>query len=98
MDRQTAVRILRQHSDAIRQRGATALFLYGSTSRGRAGADSDVDLFVDYDPEGDFSLVELVALKEYLADVLQHDADVTTRDSLHPDLRDKIVKEAERVF
>lgn len=98
MDRETAVRILRDHREAIRQRGATSLFLYGSTGRNQAGVDSDVDLFVDYDPDSDFSLIQLVGLKVYLSELLMQDADVTTRDSLHPDLRDRIVKEAERVF
>jgi predicted nucleotidyltransferase len=31
--------------------GATALYLFGSTARDEAGEASDLDLFIDYDPD-----------------------------------------------
>ena len=97
MRRDEVIAVLRQHADELRARGAASLFLFGSTGRDEASADSDVDLFIDYgDPR--FSLIELLVLKDYLEDVLHRPADITTRDSLHPRLRDRIVAEAERVF
>jgi predicted nucleotidyltransferase len=88
---------LRRHADEIRARGATSLFLFGSTGRDEALPASDVDLFIDHnDPR--FSLIELLVLKDYLEQVLHRPADVTTRDSLHPLLRERILAEAERVF
>jgi predicted nucleotidyltransferase len=98
MQKQEAIRLLREHADAIRALGATGLYLFGSTARGNARAGSDVDLFVDYDESGPFSLIELLPIKDYLEEILHHPADVTTRDSLHPMLRDRILAEAERVF
>ena len=51
---------LAEVADAIRARGATALYLYGSSARGEAGPSSDVDLFIDYDEQGRFNAFDLV--------------------------------------
>jgi uncharacterized protein len=98
MRRNDAVHWLRAHADAIRAIGATSLYLFGSTARDEAGETSDLDLFIDYDEDGDFSAIELVRLQNYISDALKVEADVTTRDGLHPLIRDAIVAEAERVF
>jgi len=82
----------------VKARGATSLYLFGSAARDAATADSDLDLFIDYDPKKKFSLVDLVGIKYFLEDVLEVKVDVTTRDSLHPMLRKDIEQSAVRVF
>jgi hypothetical protein len=81
----------------IRALGATALYLFGSAARDEAREDSDVDLFVDYDPER-FSFVELIRLQEHISQILGRPADLTTREGLHPLLRRQIEAEAVQVF
>jgi uncharacterized protein len=98
MGEDEAIRRLRAHAGAIRAIGATSLYLFGSTARDQAREASDLDLFIDYDEDGDFSAIELVRLKNYISDALEIEADVTTRDGLHPLIRDDIVARAERVF
>ena len=98
MRRNEAVRLLRAHAGDIRAIGATSLYLFGSTARDEAGEASDLDLFIDYDEDGDFSAIELVRLQNYISDALEIEADVTTRDGLHPLIRDEIVAKAERIF
>jgi uncharacterized protein len=98
MDKSTVMALLRRHADVIKGFGATSLYIFGSTVRGEAKDESDIDLFIDYDKQARFSLIELVALKHYLEEILHHPADVTTRDSLHPRLRQRILAEAEQVF
>jgi predicted nucleotidyltransferase len=98
MRRNEAVRLLRAHANAIRAIGATSLYLFGSTARDEAGAESDLDLFIDYDKDSTFSAIELLRIKHYVSDALDIDADVTTRDGLHPLIRDEVVASAERVF
>jgi predicted nucleotidyltransferase len=98
MRRNEAVRLLRAHADVIKAIGATSLYLFGSTARDDASEESDLDLFVDYDKDRDFSAIELVRLKNYLSDALEMEVDVTTRDGLHPLIRDEVVAKAEQVF
>ena len=98
MDRAEAIERLKDQANAIRGIGATSLYLFGSVLRGEERPDSDLDLFVDYDPAGRFSLIELVGIKQLLEDRLGVEVDVTTRDSLHPMLREEIEQAAIRIF
>ena len=98
MDRTDAITKLKQHADAVKGMGATALYLFGSTARNEAGASSDLDLFIDYDPATRFSLIDLIGIKQFLEETLAVEVDVTTRSSLHPMLRKDIERSAVRVF
>lgn len=98
MRKYAAIAALEQQADAIRALGATSLYLFGSTARDAATVDSDLDLFVEYDQDGCFSLVELVGIKQLLERHLGIPVDLTTRDSLDPLLRDEIEATAERIF
>jgi predicted nucleotidyltransferase len=97
MERARAIEILRSRAAEAQRLGATALHLFGSTARDQAAEGSDVDLFVDYDPDK-FSFVELIRLRENLSHALGRPADLTTRRALHPALKDNIERQAIRVF
>lgn len=97
MRREDAIGRLREHETELRRLGVERLYLFGSTARGEAGEDSDVDLFFDYE-KGKLGLFELMDVKEFAADVLGVKTDVTTRDSLHKGLRAQIEASAVRVF
>ena len=98
MNKSEAMTKLKGCADAVKARGATSLYLFGSAVRDEAKAGSDLDVFVDYDPKKKFSLVDLVGIKFFLEDTLGVEVDVTTRDSLHPMLRKDIEQSAVRVF
>jgi predicted nucleotidyltransferase len=99
MNRTQTIAKLKSYADPIiKALGATSLFLFGSTARNESRSHSDLDLFVDYDPTGKFNALDLVDIKLLLEDHLGMEVDVTTRDSLHPMLRDNIEKTAIRVF
>lgn len=98
MKKAEAIERLKQQADAIRALGATSLYLFGSVARDEAGPESDLDLFIDYDQDRKFSLIDLVGIKLFLEDELSADVDVTTRDSLHPRLKHKIEISAIRIF
>ena len=89
---------LRGNADAIRAMGATSLYLFGSIALDKGGADSDLDLFIDYDPARRFSLLDLVGIKQLLEERMSADIDITTRDSLHPMLKDDIERPGSRIF
>ena len=98
MNRADAIDRLKHNADAVRAMGATALYLYGSTGRDEAAGGSDLDLFVDYDPEGRFNAFDLIGIKLLLEHRLRVPVDLTTRDGLHPRLRAGIEKSATRIF
>jgi predicted nucleotidyltransferase len=97
MTRADIIAELRNRAPDIRALGATSLYLFGSAARGQADETSDVDLFVDYDPER-FGFVELIRLREQLSHALGRPADLTTREGLHPLLRPTIEAEAIKVL
>jgi len=98
MNRAEAISTLSQHADVIRDMGATALYLYGSTAREEAHAASDLDLFIDYDPASRFNAFDLIGIKQLLEEQLHTTVDLTTRDGLHPRLRPRIEQSAVRIF
>ena len=77
--------------DVLRRRGVVRASVFGSVARGEATASSDVDFLVEFEPGR--SLVDLAGLRLDLAELLDRDVDVATRGSLHPALRERILKE-----
>lgn len=98
MRKETAIARLKENEDAIRALGATSLYLFGSTARDEARDESDVDVFIEYDPSAHFSLLDLVGIKQELEEKLGVGVDVATRDALHPRLRKRIEGSAVKVF
>lgn len=98
MESAHAIARLLSLADDVRALGATSLYLFGSTLRGEATGDSDVDVFVDYDAASRFNAFDLVGIKLLLEDALGAPVDVMTRDGLHPRLRGTIERSALRVF
>jgi predicted nucleotidyltransferase len=97
MQRDDAIAILKEHETELRQLGVEHLYLFGSTARGEAREDSDVDLFFDYE-KGKLGLYELMDVKEQTSRILGRKADIMTRDSLHRVLRSRIEASALQVF
>ena len=59
MERSETIALLRQHEAELKRLGVEHLYLFGSTARGEAREDSDVDLFFDH-PEGSLGLYQLM--------------------------------------
>jgi len=97
MERTEAIARLREHEAELKRLGVLHLYLFGSTARGDAREDSDVDLFFDYD-EGKFSLFDLMDVKDAAARILGRKTDIMTRDSIHRVLRERIEATAVPVF
>jgi hypothetical protein len=97
MGRDEAISRLQQHEADLKRLGVEHLYMFGSTARGEANHDSDVDLFFDYQ-RGKLGVFELMDVKEYAARILGRRTDIMTRDSLHKTLRQTIEATAVRVF
>ena len=98
MARTSAIDRLRALEPELRARGVASLYLFGSTARGEAREDSDVDLFFDDAPNAHLSLLDVIGIQHFLQDVLGKRIDLMTRDSLHPLLRADIESEAVAIF
>ena len=80
MRRDDALAILRAQRDALRGFGVRSLSLFGSTARDEAGADSNVDLLVDF--EGGATFDRFMDVKLHLEDALGCRVDLATRKAL----------------
>lgn len=87
---------VRMHRSEIlcvaRIHGATSVRVFGSVQRGEAGSTSDLDLLVELEPGR--SLLDIVAIKQDLEDLLGIPVDVMTERSLSPYMRDAVLKES----
>jgi len=75
--------------------GARNVRVFGSAARGDDRPGSDLDLLVDMDAGR--TLLDLVALKQDLEDLLGRRVDVVTERSLSPHLRDAVLAAARTV-
>jgi predicted nucleotidyltransferase len=97
MERSATIAKLKEHEAELKRLGVEHLYLFGSTARGEAREDSDVDLFFDYQ-RGKLGLFELMDVKDAAAKILGRKTDIMTRDSLHRTLRRRIEASAVQVF
>ena len=67
------------------------LGIFGSYSRGKAKADSDVDILVEFFEPPDF--FEFIRLENFLKDLFGIKVDLVTRKALKPLIRNAILKE-----
>jgi predicted nucleotidyltransferase len=97
MNRADVIGALKRHEAELKELGVEHLFLFGSVAGDDANDESDVDLFFDH-PRGQLGLYELMDVKQKAQEILGERADIMTRASLHPALRQQIEKTAQRVF
>ena len=98
MTRDEVIARIRLRAPDIRALGARALFLFGSAARDELREDSDIDVFIDRDPQARFTFVELTNLLLLLEEEFGRKIDLTTRGGLHPRLKERIEASAVRVF
>ena len=82
--------------NALRLNDVKRASLFGSVVRGELTDESDIDLLVEF--KGRKSLLDLVGLKLELEEVLKRKVDVLTYNSLHPLLKDRILREQEVIL
>ena len=96
INRQQALRKLSAAKPLLAQRfGVTRLALFGSTVRGEARANSDVDVMVGFD--GPATSERYFGVQFFLEDELGCPVDLVTEKALRPELRPCIEKEAVNV-
>jgi len=71
------------------------LSLFGSVLRGDFGADSDIDLLVEFDPDHIPGLIRLAGMEIELTEILGRKVDVRTAQDLSRYFRQEVLNSAE---
>ncbi len=69
------------------------LAVFGSFVRGEQHRGSDVDIAIEFDPNKDKSLLELIHLEHELSKVFKRKVDLGIFSSIHPYVIDNVKKE-----
>lgn len=72
--------------------GATNIRLFGSVARGTDTPESDIDILVDMEPNR--SLLDRIGLMQELGDLFGRKVDVVTPQTLHQNIRERILQES----
>ena len=78
--------------DIARQHGARKIQIFGSLARGESGGGSDVDFLIELEPGR--TLLDIIAMKQDLEDLLQRNVDVVTERAVSPYIRNEILAQA----
>ena len=93
MDKEQALTLLRDHKTVLVQRfGVADIALFGSTARGEATPDSDMDILVHFDGPADWR--RYFGVQFYLEDLTGLPIDLVTDKALRPELRPYVEREA----
>ncbi len=72
--------------------GARDIRVFGSVARGEATSDSDIDFLVEMEPGR--TLLDIIAIKQDLEDLLGRRVDVVTKAAVSPYIRDEVTSQA----
>ena len=91
--------LLREKREQILQiaqkHGARNVRVFGSVAKGKVRAGSDVDLLVEMEPGR--SLLDMIAIKQDLEDLLGRKVDVVTEAAVSPYIRESVLNGAIRL-
>lgn len=80
----------------LKRQGVTKAAFFGSFARGEAGKRSDIDILIKF--SGKKSLLDLVRTQFILEDKLGQKVDLLTYNSIHPLLKDIILKDEKIIY
>ncbi len=80
----------------LRRNGVVKAGIFGSYARGEEKKGSDVDILIKY--RGKKNLLDLIHLERELKSIVKKKVDLLTYNSLHPLLKDRILKEEVRIL
>ena len=98
MDREHVIAKLRAHERQLKDAGIVSLSLFGSTARGDAGPDSDVDLLAAFDESRRISLLDVIHVENQIADLLGERVDLLVEGTLKPYVKETVERDVVRAF
>jgi uncharacterized protein len=100
MDRNEAIAALKRHEAELRKLGVVSVSLFGSTARGEATADSDIDLAVTLapGPHGFAYFGRLDDIERLVSRILKTRVDVVPEPAAKPRIQRAIEQDRVRAF
>lgn len=98
MDRDRVLEVLRSHASELKQAGVIHLHVFGSVARGESTADSDVDVFAEFEPDKAMTLVTLGSVETRLTELLARPVELSIADWMKQPVRERALREAVIAF
>ena len=98
MNREHVITKLRAHEQQLKEAGVIRLSLFGSTARGDAGPESDVDLLAAFDESRRLSLLDVIHVENQIADLLGERVDLLVEGTLKPYVKENVERDMVRAF
>lgn len=94
--KESVVSLIQEHKDRIKTLGVKKLGLFGSFVRGEQGAESDIDVLVEFE-QGKKTFDNFMQLSFLLEDLLNRRVELVTPESISPYIRPYIMEEIELI-
>ncbi|WP_161880305.1 HepT-like ribonuclease domain-containing protein [Deinococcus alpinitundrae] len=91
-DLTTVLSLIREREEEWQALGVTRVRVFGSVARQEAGAESDVDVLLDFAPGA--GLLTLARAREFFERLLGHRTDAVTEAALKPPLKREVLLDA----
>ena len=89
---------LLSHRARLSKLGVVHAGVFGSTVRGQAHPDSDIDVLVVLEPNERRTVFDLVGIEHAVAEVVPGPLDVAVADQLKPAIRELVLADAVMAF
>lgn len=98
VEKNSVIRTLRRNRGQLQRMGVRHVALFGSTARGDAGPESDLDLMVDIDPQAVLGVYEYVSVVQFLQSLFPGPVDVSNLEAQRPHVRETAARDAAYAF
>ena len=98
MDRQTVIDCLKRNQSRLEALGLARVSLFGSTARGQAAAESDIDLAVTLDEAAGIDLFRFAAISEQVRRLLGAPVDLVVEPARNARIQAEIDRDRLRVY
>ena len=98
MTSEAIIAILRAHEAPLRSQGVRRAALFGSTARGEASSDSDLDILIEIDPTAHIDLYDYVGITHYISELFTVPVDIADHAMLIEPVRRTAERDAVYAF
>lgn len=91
-------RLIEPEKEALRSKGVSALYVFGSVARGEARPGSGVDVLIEIEPGTRFHVIDLANVYNRLTAALGVEVDIITSRASPSAVQQRAIKEAVRVY